>query len=162
MTRNHNRSAITESKARGGWLSETAAPSKPAGHYEPAVLSGNLLYISGVTPKRDGILLYRGKVGRDLTAEEAYQAARLCGQIILAQIQASIGSLDRIEQMVKLTGYVACEDTFTQHPFVINGASDILLDVLGERGKHARCALGVVSLPGGAAVEVEALVRLCE
>lgn len=162
MTTNQNGSVMSEPGAEGGLFPEMYEPPKPSGHYESAVLSGNLLYISGVTPKIDGILQYRGKVGRDLTAEEAYQGAKMCGQIILALIQSSIGSLDRIEQMVKVTGYVACEDTFTQHPFVINGASDIFLDVLGDRGKHARCALGVVSLPGGAAVEVEAVVRLRE
>jgi enamine deaminase RidA (YjgF/YER057c/UK114 family) len=135
-------------------------PPKPAGSYEPAILNGNLLYVSGVTPKQNGALTVKGKVGRDLSTEEGYKGAQICAAIILSIIKSAIGDLNRIEQIIKLTGFISCDDTFTQHPKVIDGASNVFLDVLGERGKHARCAIGVASLPGGAGVELDAIVKI--
>jgi enamine deaminase RidA (YjgF/YER057c/UK114 family) len=135
-------------------------PPMPSGSYEPAVLSGNLMYVSGVTPKQNGVLLVKGKVGQDLTLEEGYKGAQICATMILSIIQSTIGDLNRIEQIIKITGYVCSDETFTQHPKVIDGASKMLMDVLGERGKHARCAIGVASLPGGAGVELDAVIKI--
>lgn len=129
----------------------------PRGTYVPFVRVGNLVFISGQGPRRDGQLLYAGKVGAERTPEEGYEAAKLCALNLLAQLKAACdGDLDRVTQVVRVAGLVHCVDTFEGHPGVINGASDLLCAVFGERGRHARIASGASSLPSGMTVEVEA------
>ncbi len=107
-----------------------------------------------------GQVKFRGKVGKDLSLEAGQQAARLCTINALAQLKAALGSLDRIKRFVKVTGFVSCDPTFTDQPKVINGASDFLVQVFGEKGRHARAAVGVSSLPLDSAVEVEFIVEI--
>ncbi len=130
-------------------------PPKPIGTYLPAVRSGNLLFISGMIPKISGQDSPKGKVGRDLTVQQGSDAARLCILNALAAAKMELGSLDKISRAVKIVGYVASAEGFTDQPLVINGASDLLVDVFGERGKHARVSVGVAELPGNMPVEVE-------
>lgn len=132
----------------------------PVASYVPVVIEGNLIFVSGQLPVRDGEMI-KGHLGRDVSLEEGQRAAQLCALNILAQVSAALdGQLDRIARCVKLGGFVACTADFTDHPKVINGASDLMLQVLGDAGKHARAAVGVPSLPLGAAVEVEAVFAL--
>lgn len=137
----------------------TNAP-KPSGNYVPYVYAPPFLYISGVTPKDNGKLLYKGKVGQEFSKEEGYLAARQCVINHLNTINTALGDLDRIEGIVKIVGFVNTDGDFHDLPSVINGASDLLVEVFGERGCHARSAVGVSSLPGGAAVEVEMIVKV--
>lgn len=133
----------------------------PAANYAPFAATGNLLFIAGQLPLKDGKLLHAGRLGDGVTVEEGYQAARLCGLNIIAQINAA-GGLERVRRIVRLGGFVACADAFTDHPKVVNGASDLLVEVFGEAGRHARAAVGCPSLPLGAAVEVDAIVELTD
>jgi enamine deaminase RidA (YjgF/YER057c/UK114 family) len=133
---------------------------KPSGNYDPFVFSPPFLYISGVTPKHDGVMLYKGKIGRDFTKEEGYAAARQCVINQLSVMESALGSLDRVQQVVKVVGFVNTDGDFHDLPTVINGASDLLVSVFAERGRHARSAVGVSSLPGGAAVEIEMIVKV--
>jgi enamine deaminase RidA (YjgF/YER057c/UK114 family) len=136
------------------------AAAMPVASYVPVVIEGNLLYVSGQLPVKDGHMS-RGHLGRDVTLEEGAKAAELCAVNILAQVNAALqGQLDRVARCVKLTGFVAATADFTDHPKVINGASDMMLKVFGDKGKHARAAVGVASLPLGACVEVEAVFAL--
>lgn len=134
---------------------ELSAPAPPAGTYAPAVQAGALLFVSGQVPVRDGKVAFRGKVGRDVTPDEAYQAARLCALNALAAAKAALGSLDRIRSVVRTAGYVASAEGFTGQPAVVNGASDLLAEIFGERGVGARAAVGVAELPLGVPVEIE-------
>jgi enamine deaminase RidA (YjgF/YER057c/UK114 family) len=131
----------------------------PLAAYVPAVQSGNLVYVSGQLPIVDGKLLAEGRVGADVTAEQGADLARQCALNALAAVEALAG-LGRVVKIVRITGYVACTPEFTGHPSVVNGASQLLLDVFGEHGRHARSAVGVASLPLGAPVEVELIVEL--
>lgn len=135
------------------------APS-PAGSYVPAVTAGNMVFVAGQLPSISGEVKYLGKVGKDITLEEANQGAKLCIINALAVLKAHLGSLDKIEQIVRVGGFVNSSDGFTMQPKVINGASDFLVEVFGEKGKHARAAVGVNELPLNAAVEVEMTVLL--
>ncbi|WP_248930935.1 RidA family protein [Paenibacillus hamazuiensis] len=135
-----------------------AAPV-PAGSYAPYKMAASFLYLSGVTPKENGVLKYKGKVGDDFTKEEGYQAARLCAVNQLAALNAALGDLDRVAEIVKVTGFIHAAPGFSELPYVLDGASDLLTRVFGDRGLHARSAVGVASLPGAAAVEVEMIVR---
>ena len=131
-------------------------PPKPIGTYLPAVRSGNILFVSGMIPKIAGQLSSpKGKVGRDLTSQEGYDAARLCVLNALAAAKTELGGLDRISRVIKVVGYVASAEGFADQPLVINGASDLLVDVFGDKGKHARVSVGVAELPGNVPVEVE-------
>lgn len=133
----------------------------PVANYVPAVLSGNLLYISGQLPVDGGGTMVKGHLGKDVALEAGQQAARTCALNILAHAHAALaGDLDRIRRCVKITGFVASTPEFTDHPKVINGASDFIVAVFGDAGKHARAAVGVSSLPLGAAVEVEAIFEV--
>lgn len=132
----------------------------PLAAYVPAVRNGQYVHTSGQLPLVGGELAGVGLVGRDVSVEEAAALARICILNALAAVHALIGDLDRIRQVVKVTGYVASTPDFTQHPVVINGASELLVSVLGDRGTHVRSAVGVASLPLGAPVEVELLVEL--
>jgi len=136
-------------------------PSKPIASYVPYLLVNNTyLYISGQLPIKDGTLIFKGKLGADLTTDEGYQAAKICAINIIAQIKTALGSLDKVEQIVKLEGYVASTPEYTEHSKVINGASDLIFQVFGEAGKHTRIAVGVCSLPLNAPCEISALVKV--
>jgi enamine deaminase RidA (YjgF/YER057c/UK114 family) len=149
-------SAETILKAMGIELPAMAAP---AANYVPSVRTGDLLFVSGqVSISPAGRFV--GKVGTTLTIEEGQKAARICAINILANIKASLGSLEKVARIVKVTGFVNCAPEFEDPHKVINGCSDLLTEVLGLRGKHARSAVGMASLPLGAAVEVEAIVEI--
>ncbi|PKU24205.1 RidA family protein [Telmatospirillum siberiense] len=130
----------------------------PAANYVPFVLNGNQLILSGQLPFQDGKLIHLGHLGDKLTVEEGYQAARLCGINLIAQIKAAVGDLDRVRRILRLGGFVASTATFADQPKVINGASDLMVEVFGDAGRHARSAVGVPALPLGVAVEIDALV----
>ena len=136
------------------------SPPAPAGSYVPVVISYNLAFVAGQIPSEGGQVKFRGKVGRDITIEAGQQAARLCTINALAQLKSALSSLDRIRRVVKLTGFVNCESSFVDLPKVVNGASDLLVQVFGENGRHARAAVGVSSLPLDSAVEVELIVEI--
>ena len=137
-----------------------STPPPAAGNYVPFYRAGNLIFLSGVGPRQDDGSMVRGKVGSDLTVEEAYRAARLCALTSLANLKAAIGDLDKVSHFVKVLGMVNAEPDFTEPPAVINGYSDLIVEAFGEKGRHARSAVGMVSLPGNMAVEVEAIVEV--
>ena len=133
----------------------------PAANYVPAVQEGKLIFVAGQVPRgADGTLKFVGKVGKEVSDQEGYQAARLCALNCLAQVQALAGGLDQVKRVVQVRGFVNCPPEFTNQPQVINGASDLLVQIFGDQGKHARAAVGVGSLPSGVAVEVEMIVAL--
>jgi enamine deaminase RidA (YjgF/YER057c/UK114 family) len=134
-----------------------AAPN-PVANYVPSCLTGNLLYVSGQISKAADGSIVSGRLGGGMTVAEGREAARLCALNILSQAKAALGSLDRIVQIARLTGYVSATPEFTEHPQVINGASDLMVEVLGDKGRHTRVAVGVSSLPLGCAVEVDAIL----
>ena len=134
--------------------------SAPIANYVNAVRSGNLVFLAGKGPRRADGSNVTGKVGRDLTIEEGYAAARLTGVNQLAALKAAVGDLRRVRRVVKVLGLVNCEASFTEHPRVVNGFSDLMVEVFGEAGKHARSAVGAPSLPGDIAVEVEMIVEV--
>lgn len=136
------------------------APAAPAAAYLPFMRTGNLLFTAGQLPFVEGRLAATGLVGRDVELEAAKAAARHCAINILAQVRAATGDLEAIARLVKLTVFVASAPGFTEQHLVANGASEFLAEALGERGKHARSAVGVASLPLDAAVEIEAVVEL--
>jgi enamine deaminase RidA (YjgF/YER057c/UK114 family) len=133
----------------------------PVGNYVPTVRTGNLLYVSGVgpAPGPDGAIP-TGKVGQDLTLEEGYAAARLVGINLLARLKDALGDLEKVERVVKLLSMVNASPDFTQTPAVANGCSDLLVEVFGERGRHARSAVGMAALPNNIAVEIEMIVEV--
>lgn len=136
------------------------AAAAPAANYVPFMRSGNLLFTSGQLPLADGKLVATGLLGRDLDTAAGKLAARACAINILAQVKAATGDLEKIARIVKITVFVASTPDFTEQHLVANGASDLLATVLGERGRHARAAVGTASLPLDAPVEVEAIVEL--
>ncbi len=129
--------------------------AKPAGAYVPAVVTGNLVYTAGQLPWVDGALPATGKVGAEVSADEAHQLARHCALNALAALEGALGSLDRVTRIVKVVGFVASAPDFTGQPGVMNGASELLGEVFGDAGRHARSAVGVAVLPLDAPVEVE-------
>ncbi len=133
----------------------------PIANYVPGVRTGNLVYLSGLGPasRPDGTTP-SGKVGRDLTTEGGYEAARLTGINILARMKGELGDLDRVRRVVKLLGMVNSAPDFNQQPAVVNGCSDLLVEVFGERGRHARSAVGMVSLPNDIPVEIEVIIEV--
>ena len=133
----------------------------PAGNYIPAVKTGNLLFISGQIPLENGKVAYTGKVSDD-NLETAQKSAKSCAINILAQIKREAGSLDKVTRIVRLSGFVNSVPEFTQHPKVINPASDLMFEVFGEKGKHARIALGAGSLPLDSMTEIDAIVEISE
>jgi enamine deaminase RidA (YjgF/YER057c/UK114 family) len=134
--------------------------SSPVANYVPFYLAGNLLFISGQISKAGDGTIISGRLGADLGVEEGREAARASLLNILAQAKAATGDLDRVAQVVRLTGFVAATPEFTDHPQVINGASDLMVEILGEAGRHTRAAVGVASLPMGCAVEIDAILML--
>ena len=135
-------------------------PPKPVASYVPAVRSGTLLFLSGILPMKDGKPAWTGKIGRELTVEQGAEAARLACLNALAVVKAEIGSLDAVSRIVRLGGHVASAEGFTQQPAVVNGASDLLVAIFGDAGRHARLALGAYELPLGAAIELELIVEI--
>ncbi len=134
--------------------------SSPVANYVNAVRTGNLLFLAGKGPRAENGKRPSGKVGRDYTVEQAYQHARTVGMDLLAVMRAELGSLDKVKRVVKVLGMVNAVPEFTDHPKVINGCSDLFVEVLGERGKHARSAVGMGSLPMGIPVEIECIVEI--
>ena len=135
-------------------------PPQPVATYIPAVRAGDLLFLSGVLPMRDGQLAFSGKLGRELTVEEGMEAAKLCLLNALAIAKQELGSLDRISRVVKVVGHVASAEGFVQQPQVLNGASDLLVAVFGDSGRHARVAVGAAELPRRAPVEIEVILSI--
>jgi enamine deaminase RidA (YjgF/YER057c/UK114 family) len=140
------------------------APSGAIATYVPYVMTENMIIISGQLPMQEGEMVYKGKVGADVSLAQGQDAARLCGLNILVQLKAALlGDWARVVKCARIGGFVNCVDTFTDQPQVINGASDLMVAVFGEEvGRHARAAVGVNSLPRGAAVEVEAMFIIRE
>ena len=136
------------------------SPPKPVGSYVAVVITGKLAFVSGQIPIKDGKIIYAGKVSRDLSVEDAQKAARLCVINALAQLKAELGSLDRISKIVKVSGFVNSPPEFTDQPKVINGASDLLFEIFGQKGQHARIAVGVSSLPLNSAVEIDLIAEI--
>lgn len=134
-------------------------PAKPMAAYIPTVRTGNLVFVSGQAPRKDGEMI-KGRVGKDLTLEEGYEAAQYCILNALAQLKAEAGSLDNVERIVKLLAWVNSAPDFDQQPSVVNGASELLEKVFGESGKHARSAVSSHVLPHNIAVEIEMIAQL--
>jgi enamine deaminase RidA (YjgF/YER057c/UK114 family) len=132
----------------------------PVANYVPYARSGSLVFLSGQGPQREGGGMHMGKVGSDVTVEEAYGHARLVGLQLLAALSAANAGLDAVVRIVKVFGMVNCTPDFGRHPEVINGCSDLLVEVLGDRGRHARSAVGMGSLPDGITVEIEAVAEV--
>jgi enamine deaminase RidA (YjgF/YER057c/UK114 family) len=133
---------------------------KPVAAYIPAKQTGNLVFTAGQLPMVNGELISKGLLGQDVEIDAANKAARICTLNALAAIKGLIGDLDRIKQIVRVVGYVASVPTFTQQPAVVNGASELLLEIFGENGKHARSAVGMAVLPLNASVEIELTVEI--
>lgn len=138
---------------------ELPPPTAAVANYVPWVVEDGWIHVSGQIPLRDGQVTCKGLVGQDVTVEDAYQAARQCALQALGHLAAAAGDLDRV-RIVRVGGFVASAPGFTDQPKVVNGASDLLVAVLGDKGRHARAAVGVAGLPLGAAVEVEVLARV--
>lgn len=140
---------------------ELPAAAAPVANYVPYLVTGHLVYISGQVTMWDGELQVAGRLGDGLGIEDGQRAARICGLNLLAQLKAAAGgSLDRVASAVRLTGYVNAAADFTDHALVINGASDLLVEVFGDKAKHTRAAIGCASLPLGTAVEVDGIFQL--
>lgn len=148
-----------EAKLKELGLELPPTPS-PAANYVGAVHTGNLLFVSGHGPTRDGRFAYVGKVGKDVSVEQGYEAARVVALNCLASAKSVLGDLDRIKRVVKLLGMVNCTEDFGEQPKVINGASDLLVQLFGESGRHARSAVGMQALPFGIAVEIEMIFEV--
>jgi len=136
------------------------SPATPVANYVPAVRTGSLVFLSGHGPMREDGSLITGKLGSDLKVEEGYEAAKRVALGILGSLKGLIGDLDKVTRIVKLLGMVNCEPTFKDHPQVINGASDFLVEVFGDKGKHARSAVGMNALPFNISVEIEMVVEV--
>jgi enamine deaminase RidA (YjgF/YER057c/UK114 family) len=137
-------------------------PSSPVANYVNAVRVGNLLYLAGKGPTKPDNTNITGKVGRDLTIEQGYEAARLTAINHLAVIKKELGSLNKVKRIVKVFGMVNCTEDFKDQPKVINGYSDLMVEIFGENGKHARSAVGMYALPFNMAVEIEVIVEIAE
>jgi enamine deaminase RidA (YjgF/YER057c/UK114 family) len=143
-------------KSLGITLPQAAAP---AANYVPWVISGNQVFVSGQLPMEDGKIAVAGRLGDNVSLEDGQRAARLCAVNILAQARAALGDLDRVTRIVRLGGFVASAVSFTDQPKVVNGASDLMVEVFGDKGRHARAAVGVNTLPLGVAVEIDAIIE---
>ncbi|WP_420562710.1 RidA family protein [Thalassobaculum sp.] len=140
---------------------EIPTPASPAANYVPFVRSGNLVFVSGQIPMVNGKIEGVGVVGKDLTTDDARKIAEICAKNLIAQAKAACdGDLDKVARVVKLGGFVRCTPDFTEQPEVVNGASDLMVAVFGDKGRHARFAVGTNALPRGVAVEVEAVFEL--
>ncbi len=133
----------------------------PVANYQPYVVSGNLVFMSGQVTIWNGKIEYQGKIGREFTVDQGYQAARMCGLNLIAQVRAACGGdLDRVKRVVRLGAFVNCIDDFEQHPNVVNGASDLMAEVFGDAGRCTRTNAGVPSLPLGFAVEIDGIFEI--
>lgn len=139
---------------------ELTTPELPVANYVGAVKAGNLIFLSGKISKDKEGKLILGKLGKDLTVKQGYEAARTCGIAQLSTLKAELGDLNKIVRIVKVTGFVNSDPAFTDQSKVVNGFSDLMVEVFGERGKHARAAVGMASLPLGVACEVEMIVEV--
>jgi enamine deaminase RidA (YjgF/YER057c/UK114 family) len=139
---------------------ELPAAPKPVANYLPVVRVGDLLFLSGVLPSKEGQLVMTGKLGADVSIEQGVAAARLAVLNALAIVKAEAGSLDRVKRIVKMVGHIASAPGFTDQPLVLNGASDLLVAVFGEAGRHARVAVGAAELPRQAPIEIELIVQV--
>lgn len=136
-------------------------PAKPVANYVPWVRSGNLVFISGQGPLSDGNILYQGRLPDTVSIEDGQKSARLCAVNVIAQLREALGGdLDRVTRVVKLVGFVNAAPDFADHPKIINGASDLMVEVFGDKGRHARSAVGSPSLPFNISVEVEAIIEV--
>lgn len=135
-------------------------PAAPAGNYVPSMRVGDLLFLSGVGPHKPDGTFTTGIVGSDLSIEEGYNAARQCGLVLLANMRAALGSLDHVAEVVKVLGMVRCMQDFGKQPEVINGCTDLFVEVFGDAGRPSRSAVGMFALPRGIAVEIEAMVEV--
>jgi enamine deaminase RidA (YjgF/YER057c/UK114 family) len=135
---------------------------KPLASYVPSLRTGNYIFISGNLPIRDGKLIFEGKVPVDLSIEDGYEAAKIAAINIMAAIKGEIGDLAKVKRIVRLNGFVQCSDDFTMQPKVINGASDLFVEVFGDIGKHTRAVMGVNSLPLNSPVEIDAIIEIME
>lgn len=135
-------------------------PPVPAGSYIPAVKTGNLIFISGQIPMQEGRVQFKGQVPTTISVEEAQKAARLCIINVLTQLKANLGTLDKISKIVRVSGFVNSTPEFSEHPKIINSASDLLFEIFGEKGKHTRIAVGVSSLPLNSAVEIDLIAEI--
>jgi len=155
-------SGSVEARLQALELSVPTAPT-PAANYIPWVRTGNLVYVAGQVPMKEGEFLWVGKVGREYTVDQAKEAARFVGLNILSQLKAALdGDLDRVVQIVKLNGFVNCVEGFGQQPHVINGCSELMIQVFGDAGRHARSAVGVAGLPFGVAVEIDGVFEVTD
>ena len=134
-------------------------PPQPAGAYTRAIRAEGLIFVAGQLPLRNGEIAYAGKIGSDLSVDEGFAACQLCALNALSILEAEIGSLDEVKQIVRMSGFVCSAPGFTDQAKVVNGASELMKDVLGNRGVHARLAVGVSELPLGAAVELEVIAQ---
>ena len=141
---------------------ELPAAPKPAGAYVPAKISRGLIFASGQTPTVEGKNIYEGKVGQEVSEEDAHAAARLAALNCVAELHYVLGDLGRVREIVKVTGYVASAPGFGQQPRVVNGASELFQELWGENGRHARAAIGVAELPFGGPVEIEVIAEIDE
>lgn len=132
----------------------------PVATYVPTVRTGNLVFVAGTVPRREDGSWITGKLGQDLSVEQGYEAARMVAISILASLQSAVEDLEKVTQIVRLFCMVNCTPDFTQQPQIANGASDLFVAIFGERGRHARAAVGMNSLPNNAAVEIEAIVEV--
>lgn len=148
-----------ESRIKELGLELPTAPA-PAGSYVQHYQSGNLLFVAGQITFWNGEVKFQGKVGQDYSIEEGQEAARICALNILAQAKDALGDLDKVKRIVKLSGFVNCPTDFDAHPKVINGASDLMGEIFGEKGKHTRIAMGAGSLPLNVAVEIDAIIEV--
>jgi enamine deaminase RidA (YjgF/YER057c/UK114 family) len=135
-------------------------PQPPAFNYVPTVLAGDLLFVSGQLPWRDGRVEHVGKLGAEVTIDRGREAAQLCALNMLAQVRASCGELTRVRRCVKLGGFVNCTPGFTEHPKVIDAASELMVELFGEAGRHARAAVGCNALPRDVSVELEGIFQI--
>ncbi len=135
-------------------------PPKPAGSYTPVVKTGNLIFVSGQIPIKEGKVIFQGKVPINVSIDDAQKAAKLCIINVLAQLKAELGTLDKVRRIVRISGFVNSSQDFTDQPKVINAASDLLFEIFGENGKHSRIAVGVASLPLNSTVEIDLIAEI--
>ena len=133
---------------------------KPVANYVTAVQTGSLLFLSGHSPGQGEGKIFKGKLGKDLTIEEGYASAKQVALCLVSTLKTTLGDLDRVSRIVKLTGFVSSAPGFVDQPKVVNGASDLLVEVFGDKGRHTRSAVGMVELPGGIPVEIEMIVEI--
>jgi enamine deaminase RidA (YjgF/YER057c/UK114 family) len=154
-----NRMDVVEAKLREIGLDLPTTP-QPQGRYVPAVRSGHLIFVSGMGPLKDGRIAYVGRVGAELSEQDGYDCARLCALNALAAAKSAVGSLDKVVRVVQLRGFVNSAPGFDRQPEVLNGASELMIAVFGEKGQHARAALGTSVLPRNIAVELEVVLEV--